>query len=1356
MRFTRSIFSVFAIFALAVLSSIALVTIIPARGQILPPTPPYLPSIKIGTAAFIAPGNGANQADAFYGTSTTATDGLAAITHHATPVPPEILALANTASGTHPALKNDPDLIYQYVRNNIENEWTYGESKGALGAMIDKSGTAFDQAALLVILLRQAGYTANIQLGTVSPSPSDFQAWTNITEAQAACQMLSSGGIPGVINGVTTSNCAYAAHTAITSISFMHAWVIASIPTSSCNTTCMFDPSFKPHSWKAGIARTATGITAGEPYSVATTTGMGSGTFMGLPYVNSLDQTDLYAKLATYSANYLTYLKTNNMQGAQIEDIAGGGVIIADYSSIRQTQPSNYVPSPNFPTPLAAIPNQFRSTLAVALTLWNNPLSTTTTLFSETFFADEIYGRRLSVGTNFNITQIGTPADYDHFVTYLMLDDQFLVTSPTVNITPEQHFPATLTMTANHPYSAAADGSATTGGTYMDETIVKNVTLQTPFSIVHAWGGVGPGLTAKWGSERAADTGAPWRVATYGCDSCVSDFTSSEGDYVREKAQAAYLAQYTRAARIHAGIANGIVQLHHVLGAVYADDLMGDTAATAHPSTQPDYFVADTYTRFDIDAGLSFTNRTSDPVARRAAIQSMAATASAIEGSIMMQMADVVDVSSTATRFEWANAPPCPVTTNLTTCEDPANTGTSNQGLPRKFFAFAPSATVPTGWVLWEKQVTPPTTGYNASDGGPQLYGPTFQQLLVNDIGAYTQAGFNVTAPQESFLGPGQRGGFGTSNGAPHPTWSYNFTKQRGGTLIATRYDPVTHDPIEIAHDVVGLLGDSPTGGGTLPSKGGGGGNQPNSDSTYNPNDAADILKSKFVDRSNLFGVDLKTGTMGETSPASIETGNGGFPYSLSASFDWKAGPPPQPANFGLSPAGEPYPGWIPNWYSSLATSGSGMEVMGASDVRDAAAAVAAFVAEQDIYSYTDTHFAWSAMPFAPRDAAVALTQAWLTHQISGNVATVSVGKSARQFVRLPDDSWFEPGPSYATMVVAGSRALSQSMCPEEGGGPNFALSRGWNYNSVSYAITNTHGDVENFGFWVSHYNNGLPGECPRLSGFRLNSWVFPQGVTVTPTYPATTDNDNHMLNVPSGPFPSASQSTGVTNSLGRSLGFGFDTGGNLNAVTDGTRTVHVATSVSMTDPMGALSSFTYAAPQATGTATRPVPYPQLQTITTADNPTTPNIEYDYDALGEVYQVKDAEALQVGDRAPYLFRIADGTRGERDDPLGAAYSVGYDTYGHASRYIDELGRETDALFDSRDRVSSYLYPENDCELFGYDDRDNMPTGAARVMTYSAPTVFGSARFGYFRQRGIGPHSSCERLCLFRAATSERC
>lgn len=54
------------------------------------------------------------------------------------------------------ALKNDPDLIYEYVRNNIEFIPIYGVKKGALGALLDGQGTSADQAELMVQLLQSA------------------------------------------------------------------------------------------------------------------------------------------------------------------------------------------------------------------------------------------------------------------------------------------------------------------------------------------------------------------------------------------------------------------------------------------------------------------------------------------------------------------------------------------------------------------------------------------------------------------------------------------------------------------------------------------------------------------------------------------------------------------------------------------------------------------------------------------------------------------------------------------------------------------------------------------------------------------------------------------------------------------------------------------------------------------------------------------------------------------------------------------------------------------------------------------------------------------------------------------------
>jgi transglutaminase-like putative cysteine protease len=83
---------------------------------------------------------------------------------------------SNTVSGAASiveqarALKNDPQLIFEFVYNNIEWEPGFGVQKGALGCLLDGMGNSFDQTMLLVALLRQAGFTAKYVLGTIQLS----------------------------------------------------------------------------------------------------------------------------------------------------------------------------------------------------------------------------------------------------------------------------------------------------------------------------------------------------------------------------------------------------------------------------------------------------------------------------------------------------------------------------------------------------------------------------------------------------------------------------------------------------------------------------------------------------------------------------------------------------------------------------------------------------------------------------------------------------------------------------------------------------------------------------------------------------------------------------------------------------------------------------------------------------------------------------------------------------------------------------------------------------------------------------------------------------------------------------------
>src|SRR6185312_9837210 len=210
-----------------------------------------VPAAKRLSAPLVSPGSGW----AFYGGNLTHSTGAAAWNG----TPPEIVALARTLGSDLVAqgkLSADQyaQNAYTYIRNNIEVEFRFGLGKGGRGALIDQSGTPFDQAELLVRLLRQAGLSASYQVGTATMSAQQFGLWTGLVNglnegaqtftvnAQPACQLLADGGIPAIVNGA--SDCGSVGG-ALSSVTLAHIWV-------SYNGK-LYDPAYKVHALKAGI-----------------------------------------------------------------------------------------------------------------------------------------------------------------------------------------------------------------------------------------------------------------------------------------------------------------------------------------------------------------------------------------------------------------------------------------------------------------------------------------------------------------------------------------------------------------------------------------------------------------------------------------------------------------------------------------------------------------------------------------------------------------------------------------------------------------------------------------------------------------------------------------------------------------------------------------------------------------------------------------------------------------------------------------------------------------------------------------------------------------------------------------------
>lgn len=1228
----------------------------------------YYPAAKIGTAALITP----SAANGYYGSGTTSS--------HFTgwTEPYEIVELAR-------ALKNDPDLIYDFVRNNIEITWSFGVQKGALGALVDRYGTAFDQAQLMVELLRQANYTASYQFGTITLTGAQFATWSGVSSAAAACQLLASGGIPALINGgsVSVTDCTTFGATSVSSVQLSHIWVSVSIN----GTSYVFDPAYKGHTFPtpANLVAAA-GLTSGQSLA-QTSPGLDSGTASGVSYIHNLNSENLKSQLLSYSNNLLSYIQANNLSSAKLDDVIGIPTLIRDDPAGGHLRQTNLPYTATATTSWAAtsgIPNQYRTTLQVQA--WKCGLASTVqnyfyeVLFNNLLYVDDIYGRKLIIDTDFDKSHQTT--GQSHFGAYLKVVDETgagpTIASANTGDTVD-YYDGMLTLTVNHPYAAAAaDGSATVNGAYMDAVITKPVTILTPLLILHAWGDSGRGLVDKWSSRD--DKAAPTVRPNPSCETCDVTSHGTVGDGRRELLASSWITQSARAARINAALAKSVYTLHHAVGVV-AGDAQIHTVNYQLSGVPIYYSIADNFDRIDVDSAFSLTSTTANASDRRAGVHVIAATSEALEGSVAAQNQDLPDTTSTATRFEWGNRPP--------TDEDPSG-GVG----PRRFYQFDPgNATevaqiVPT---LGKVEGTTATNGNELSQaaniniGGFEEAGR--KASLSTAVGTYSAANFTVVASEEAFLGPGQRAGEwipGTS-AQGSTAGSHRPSKQRGGALVATRYS-AAGEPLEIAHVAIGYDPYKPVSA-TL-SKGGGGGPQAAHFDQYDPSESADLIKSHFVDKSNALGVSLQNGQPTYTA-ATFKVGDGDFPYSLSASYIWRGPSFTRSSGYGVSSV-QPQSPWTTNWHNSLSMSGSGLEAMGDTDIRAATGTLAAFLAAQDIYKSTQS---------LQRDVSAVLVEAWWVGQINHNAVSATVGTTSHQFLKLINgqspSQWIMPGAGpYTTLTQTGSDPTKYSYVCETP--PPYAMTRGWNYSGLSFAVKNAQGDVQNFNYWENY--TGSDG-CVWVHGFRLNSWVFPQNVTVNLLYGPGSNTS------PSGGayLGKTDVITEVNNSLGRRITFAsgglgdtLGNGGFSNGQTGGNLRSMVWTGDSVVEPAGEMTYFAYT-------------NGLLSQIFTPDNTgTVPSIQYDYDSLRRVKQVSNATTTQQGIvlGAPYQFLIADGVRGERIDPLGNHYAVMYDLNRHPMRYIDENGQTTSAKFDFPGRVLQYSYPEGDQETFSYDGHNN--------------------------------------------------
>lgn len=419
---------------------------------------------------------------------------------------PEIVELAR-------ALKNDPDLIYEYVYNNIQTLPEAGSLKGPVGALVDGKGTATDQAELMVMLLQQAALTntaiSNPQYlnGNIWLTPAQLTAWLGTdSNPNSALAALNAGGAP--VDGVTSVGGKWCMPVNWT-------WVQVKIGTG----TYVFDPASKlsneqaadlsgqdanctsfnatpttVHSYtrKAGVnLSTATGYTAGS------TSFMGSGsggaeqgaTITGaanMPAtVQNINRGNIRGNLTTYSNALVTWIRGNHATStagvtsaeASTADIIGGASINALPIGFQVRQASlPYQQSSTAPTALTDL-GPLRSTLTMTLCPAVTGSCTPTSSNTAVLNSSDIYGHRLSLFTNSSnqvaLTLDGAPV--------LAQDNS----TPMVGVLNTPATTQPLLVSVQQPFHSGPD-------TDFLYTVIGN-----PYVIETAWGPTGRGMIEK-------------------------------------------------------------------------------------------------------------------------------------------------------------------------------------------------------------------------------------------------------------------------------------------------------------------------------------------------------------------------------------------------------------------------------------------------------------------------------------------------------------------------------------------------------------------------------------------------------------------------------------------------------------------------------------------------------------------------------------------------------------------------------------------------------------------------------------------------------------------------------------------
>ncbi|ACE82826.1 RHS repeat-associated core domain-containing protein [Cellvibrio japonicus] len=454
---------------------------------------------------------------------------------------------------------------YAYVKSEIAPEFRFGLSKGGFGALLDKSGTPFDQAQLLRDLLAAKSISANYVLGKATLTGEQFQVWTGINTAREACRLLANGGIPAEVNGTFSADCDYAG--AVSSVAFLHVWLSVNV----AGTVQLLDPSFKKMTHKNPLDLVALTNYSRSALAISAKNSNGSWNISGLNNaLNGIAQT------------YYQNVK-NNYPNQSSLDVLGGNTITEKIVNATAGDLTGLAYSGQQINSVESIPDRLRTKLTLSqLSTPNNTVSPK--VFN--FFADETYGATIS----FAPPAHANAYDYDNIYCHMVFDGL-----TEVHRSYLQFASMVVEVKVDHPYLSANEAGTTSS--YMDNTSRFLLNCRMPNTLVLGLGNAGKALAERH-QQQAKETRYTSSFGAENGNPILSDFAMGWQQIIPVASE--YLYEQTQRTQFVAALGKANIEHHHTVGLastlVKIDKPAGGVASVSQQSLE-----------LSLDAAMSYT-----------------------------------------------------------------------------------------------------------------------------------------------------------------------------------------------------------------------------------------------------------------------------------------------------------------------------------------------------------------------------------------------------------------------------------------------------------------------------------------------------------------------------------------------------------------------------------------------------------------------------------------------------------------------------------------------------------------------------------------------------------------------------